>query len=289
LALPTWTRAQSNAQVIQSISKSASWEKPYSAESKAKGSVHLDGNARFLLLDFEPTDLSRVQAGGMAKGTIKLLGHSVEAARVEANGRVQNNQFSLTNLGGGTYGVENFAPGGVYDVKGLIRLGGNDIYAPHRQGEVQTFTSVPLDRRLTLDILSFKYRFYVGPIPCSLRARAGAGARVRTPFTLDAAEPSLSLSGQISGYANAALSFAVDVWVAAAGVTAEGRFANTQGSLTIGVSPNGVSGKLKITLEAIRLICSAWVEIGWGWFSATFRKTLFEYGLGSVSTSRSLL
>ena len=64
---------------------------------------------------------------------------------------------------------------------------------------------------------------------------------------------------------------------------------HTRGSMTIGVSPNSFSGKIGIRLEAIRLIFSAWVKLGWGWFSATFREVLFDYGLGAFSTSRSLL
>ena len=287
LALPASTWSQ--AQVITDISKSARWDKAYSAGSRASGNVHLDANARFLLLRSYLTDLGRAEAAGTAHGYISILGRATEGARVEARGSVQNHQFTLTPLRDGTYRVDNFARGGVYAVSGLVRIGGRDIYRPQLGGQIPGFTWAFLDRSVTLNILNFGYNFNVGPVPCGLNVRVGAGGTLRAPFAVNPSGPTLSVSDSLRVYTHATFSFTVDIIVASAGVTAEGRFANIRGSSGITVSPSGVYGNLSIVLDAIRLICTAWVRVGWGWFSTTYTTTLFDGALEAISTSRPLL
>jgi hypothetical protein len=289
LALPAATFGQS-ARLISSASRSARWDVSYSPYSQAQGSAHLDARAQSQVFSSSFGNLSVIQAGGTASGFIRLLGHSAEAARVEANGRLQSHQFTLMPpLRDGSYPVYGFARGVPYNASGLLRLGGRDILRPQSSGVLTAPMTVPLGTGSALDILRFTHRFFVGPIPCSLGVRAGAGASMYAPFSVNPAYLSVSVPGTLSAYAHAAISFAVDAIVASAGVTADCRFANTRATASLAASPSGLFGNLGVRLEAIRLLVSAWVRVGWGWLSKTWSTTLFNYGLGAFSTTRTLL
>lgn len=289
--LSTTGQAQTRVRPLKRIYKDVYWYKAYEAGHDTGGSASLVADGQIVVLDFTtPDDLIMVQADGSASGHIKVLGHRVEAARVEARARVQNHQFEARPVNIAYWEVKNFGLGPTHDLSALVRIAGRDIYTKSSSGPLLAPKSFgPSTPPWNLNILDFKFRFSIGPVPCSLRVTAGATASVNTPIVVDPARLSVSLAGQAAAAANASLSFGVDIGVAEAGIRVSGRFADTRGTLAVGASPSGIVGSLGLRIQAIQLLCKAFVKVGYGWLSKTFSKTLFSYDLGAITTTEPLL
>jgi hypothetical protein len=244
-----------------------------------------------------PVGRARADVLGLAR--ITLLGHTIEAARLELNGLVESHDFQLNSNGTDMLSIDErarFDAGVTARVAGVTLLNndwGNSVnYNPATavSDELGLAGSIPLASTGTLqrNLFSFTHHFAIGPVPVSVSASAGAGVQLGSSLNYDALAMEVELEGDASAYANGQISGAIDLFVASVGIMARADFANTGAALSVEADSDGLHGGFTASMTPIELRLSGFASVGYGYWSYFYYVSLFYWTSGSVQYQREL-
>ena len=273
----------------------------YYGSGLATGQASLSASASVEVHDSDdsliPVGRARADVLGLARVT--LLGHTLEAARLELSGLVESHDFQLNSNGTDMLSIDEraqYSAGVTARIAGVTLLSndwGNSVNynaATAVSDELGLAGSIPLASTGTLqrNLFSFTHYFAVGPVPVSVSASAGAGVQLGSSFNYDALEMEAGIEGSANAYANGQISGALDFFIAAVGVMADADFANTGAAISLDVDSDGLHGGFTASMTPIRLRLFAFASVGYSYWSYTYYRTLFDWSSATRQYQRML-
>jgi hypothetical protein len=244
-----------------------------------------------------PVGRARADVLGLAR--ITLLGHTIDAARLELSGLVESHDFQLNSNGTDMLSIQEraqFDASVTAKIAGVTLLSGDwgdsvDYNAATAvSDELGLAGSIPLASTgaLQRNLFSFTHHFAIGPVPVSVSASAGAGVQLGSSLNYDALAVEVELEGDANAYANGQISGAIDLYIASVGIMARADFANTGAALSVEADSDGLHGGFTASMTPIELRLSGFASVGYGYWSYFYYVSLFYWTSGSVQYQRAL-
>lgn len=136
------------------------------------------------------------------------------------------------------------------------------------------------DKNWNYTLFSYTQRFMLGPVPFSVKVKAGVGFGM--DLTSKQTTAGVKLAGKAGAWAFGSVSFAVDVVVAEAGVRATLKFFQT--FLTVAMKPQlkFLDGSVSLVSLAITLKIELYVKVGYSYASHEETKTIASWSTAAV-------
>ena len=251
-------------------SKKSSWYKGYGSGSVATGwASAYAGTDRDEEMYFQFGLLHHRYAldiGANAKAGVKLLGHNVEAFRMEVAGHMEDDTGSYSGTSGESHALLRIAGLTYVDYKKEFDLTYTKNFGPYSimKGGVKSL-------------------WWLGPVPITVGGDAGNGNQLVAKANLNPFQNDARGTVAAVGWQYGKMWAGVGGWLFTGGISATLKMAHTTLGYTLRADlEEGVSGTLELVLEPIKLYLKLFAKVNVWWWKKTWTKTIYSWSAGKI-------